>query len=334
MLDHGLNEERFETTVGPDGRYTLTDIPLRSDRGYIATVEYAGQSFNSDMVIGNPQRLETALDVTIYETTTDPGVLEIEAVIMQIDHVEGGVGVVQLTQFNNTSNMMYVSAEDELASVHVRLPDGARLSEQDTDLRRVKLSEDARTVYDTRPVLPGEQHMLHTVYAMPPEADIRQSFDYPLEGFIEIYVGSEAIGIDGLNHLGAQQANGIVYQAYGNDLSLASGDLLEFSIRPATVAVPSSSPFTNETLAYGLMVAGAVTLLLAVGLFIQSRRVEARKPQGESISARIQTLMQQVAELDNRHQSQSIDEPTYQRERARLKSEIKMLMESSAAAGD
>ncbi len=343
ILDTAFSEETLEQTINPDGSYSFEDVVIHPDRGYVIAVEHDGLTFNSQMLIGNAQALDTTVDLTVFETTTDPDAAQIKSALSQVDRVQGGVQIVQLLSFENTSDRAFFN---EGGSVRIPLPQNAQLVPDANDLNRFTFMEDGRTLMDTRPLLPDQQHVIHLIYFMPQNnlATLRQELDYEIAGPLEVYLGSDTLELNGDDFisLGSQQAGSVIYRGYVLDLTQVSGSVIEYGLRivaaPQTQTTGSSGSSTNSTdlLAYGLMAVG-VGLLAIAGVLFWYLRDKDMKPAPVPVSQlsdedRIQLLMRQIADLDNQHEAEQISRSEYERERGRLKSELKVLMQT--AAGD
>lgn len=183
VLDSAFNEETFDTTVDADGRFRFDDVTFRQDRGYIVTAEYEGGVYMSDMVLGDVSLTEQTLDIVIQGTTDDPAALTLRSVLVQADPVPGGLRIVQLMEFVNTTDRQYVreDAQGRTISASINLPEGAELSSSAAAHSLIP-AEDGRTVYSTGPIPPGTQ-AFHVIYTLPHEdvTEVVQTLDYALE---------------------------------------------------------------------------------------------------------------------------------------------------------
>lgn len=359
VLDSAFNEETFDTTVDADGRFRFDDVTFRQDRGYIVTAEYEGGVYMSDMVLGDVSLTEQTLDIVIQGTTDDPAALTLRSVLVQADPVPGGLRIVQLMEFVNTTDRQYVreDAQGRTISASINLPEGAELSSSAAAHSLIP-AEDGRTVYSTGPIPPGTQ-AFHVIYTLPHEdvTEVVQTLDYALEGNLEVFVLGDQIAVEGygLMDRGTETVGDRIYRSYSANLVIPAGGDLSFTINgepgiTSTAAAGGEAPApTVNPLAYVVMAAGVGSLMLAGALYFRAATngkstppqptvpMPGAAPAGEAIvepevdvEARIQALMKAIADLDNRLDRQEISNEAYEERRAALKAELTDLIQQRA----
>jgi hypothetical protein len=345
IIDANLNEELFEQPLTANGSYTFSDVTIRPDRGYVVTVDHGEGFFASEMIFGDPNVTEHNLNITVYDRTADHSVLRLDAMTSQFDANENGVRVVQLMQFSNTTDQMYINdgGEGRSYSVEITLPENAQLDTEANDMRRMFVSDDGRTISDTQPVLPNEPHIVHIVYTLPGSQTVSldQPLDYALNGRLEAYAraGQVDLEVSGMELLGNNQMGEAVYATYGGDVSMDAGSSVSYVLHPANLSGSASggptSPLQSNTLVFGLLGIGVVLIVVAIYMFFRS---SPTTPQPAVAAAgaggdrgQINALIREIAELDQLYQQNTIDTNRYQQERTTLKDQLARLMKAQGA---
>ena len=188
---------------------------------------------------------------------------------------------------------------------------------------------------------------MHLAYALPYGDEqttaglvINQTFDYALTGPVDVLVATDGLTLtaESLTSRDSRSSNGVTIWRYGADLSLPANSSLSFTITGVPVApapadtsvdaaqATTTSASTPSPLAYMLVGAGISALLIAGGLYLRERLVASKS----SANATIEQLMDQIADLDTRHQAGQIKAEAYNRQRSSLKSRLAVLMSAQA----
>lgn len=325
IFDNQLNENTLETTASSDGTFGFSNVPIGNDRAYIVTTSYQNHTFSSNMITGDVSVPELNLPITIYESTDDPSVITITGLVTQITSASDRLQVAQIMNFSNTSDKLYAQNEvmdgNRYGSIAVPLPPGAQILNTDGDGQRYVLSEDGNTLIDTRPVFPGEEHLVHVIYTLPYEgsANIQLPLNYELSGSVGLLVQPDNLTVSSeqLPPMGTQSLGGTVFQGYGATLSLTAGDVLNFSVA-GSPANQTAAVLTPNLLAYALIAIGSLSFVVAATLYYFGRRM----PTATSRYQIREVILEQIAELDELHAQGKIDSEAYQERRAKLKARI------------
>lgn len=317
-------------------------ISLARERNMIDT---AGAGADTAQV-PPPATTEEPAVVSDLPTTSDPSVIQIQRATSQVEVLDGLLYVLQIVQFVNTSESVFqVLDESAHTSVGVNIPAGAQV--QDLGESTYQLSPDGTRLNDVQPVFPGEPHTMHLAYALPYGDEqttaglvINQTFDYALTGPVDVLLATDGLTLtaETLAARDSRSSNGVTIWRYGADLSLPANSSLSFTITGVPVApapadtsadaaqTTTSSGSTPSPLAYMLVGAGVSALLIAGGLYLRERLVASKS----SANASIEQLMDQIADLDTRHQAGQIKTEAYNRQRSSLKSRLAVLMSAQA----
>lgn len=310
--------------VGGIFRFDLTDI--QTNLAYVVSTDYGGVTYISDMALGSDFADTTlTLPITIYETTSDSSGISISLFLQQaaISDPQIGVDYLSILRFTNTSDRAYLP--------ETRLPDGRPhvltipVPQGGTplmlDTRRYLWDEATETLIDTLPVLPGDTHIVHIPFILPPQKrlDIRYRLDYALTSPVELMLppGQFALDSTQFSAQGTMQFSTGVFEDYLTE-TLGQGDTLQFSLIPITTPSPIPSPSGIGVL---LVSTGVILLVIAAFLIIRQRRATPMT-QAE--------LVAQIAQLDLAYQNQQLSEKRYHAQRERLKRELARLLKEIA----
>lgn len=329
--------EPISTTVEADGSYRFDDIPIDPAYSYAVAVDFRQRRFISSFARGNSTPLE--LPVTVYEPTEDPSVIVIRGIVSQLTAVANGLQVVQVINFQNTSDRFYTTSDEVLnsqfASVVINLPPGANIVGFPDGENRFIVSQDQTTVVDTLPVLPGDDHLVQLVYLVPYTGDaiIEQPLNYRLDGQVRLLLRPESLQVisDQLAPIGPQTIGENVFAGYGGALQLGPDDVLSYELRgaPAPAAAQLQQPgviTSNNLVVVAILLLVGAGLVIS-GLYLMYRR---RKPAAQD-DRLIDGLVRQIAELDEAHEKGEINHDLYRRQRQRLKQRLSELMGSDDA---
>jgi mono/diheme cytochrome c family protein len=329
IVDNQFNQQTQETTVADDGTFTFDAVPIANDYAYLVTTSYQGRTFGSRMTRGDSSSPALDIPITIYEITDDDSVITISDIATQISDLSNTLQVTQIMNFRNGSDRLYSQSGTiggtRFASVVIPLPPGAQIQGTANETQRYTRSQDGTSLIDTRPVYPGEDHVVHITYTVPFEgkADIELPLSYGLNGPVQILLQSDRLSISSpqLAPLSPQTMGGVVFQTYGGNLALSAGANLRYSI---TQSAGFNTIFSGNILAYVFIGVGSLAILGAALLYFYERRFPRLSANNQQL---VDVLIEQIAELDDMYQKKQINSKAYQAQRKRLKERLAKLME-------
>lgn len=331
VLDTEMAEVAFETQLvsGTDGAYEFENVTVRNDYIYLVTAIHNEAVFYSEQILGTPANPTLHLPVTVYEVTNDSAVIEIELHVTRIITDADELIFQQLINFRNTSDRMYRTQRqfDPFAyeSVHIILPDGVQILNDSELAPRFLLAEDGRTLVDTMPVLPGNDHLVEVVYALPylmveDTLSIEFPVEYDMTQPVEFLVQPAGFHLESaqFSGRGVQQYSTGLYENYLGD-PLQAGDTLAYRVLPgATFHPPIAQNNSMRPIALALGAAGSGFFVLAGVIYFRGMR---QKPENK------ETLLNKINALDQQYTDGAIDEGTYQRQRSHLKAQLSAILE-------
>ncbi|MCC6802136.1 MAG: c-type cytochrome [Anaerolineae bacterium] len=338
-FDASLNRTQQTASADAGGSFALADVSFDPAGTYVATVTYRDRIFASTLLSGDALATDAAdgaldLPITIYDLTEDPDVIQITGLVSQVTVVGDSLQVAQVFSFANTSDRAFTSSQTTTSgqpiSVVIALPPGAIVAGFGDSGDRYVIDQDNFVVYDTIPVIPGEDHIVQLIYLIPYNNDaiIEQQMTYAVDGPVRLLLNPPTIRVtsDQLPMLNIETVGNTQYQSYGGQLTLQPGDVLRYEVSgeglTAAQNADRSAPVVSST-SLPLIIVGALVIigLLVGGLYLIAVRNRAGDQQV------IDILIRQIAELDTDHAAGQIPDDAYQQQRAALKTRLAALME-------
>jgi mono/diheme cytochrome c family protein len=336
VVDEQFNDTPLVGLTDASGAYQFLDVPIRADRSYILTVDYNGVRFLSQIVPGDPAVTDIDLPVTVYELGAQASAIQITSVLTQISAISTQAQLTQLVNFVNTSDRVFLfRSETEETSVGVPVPVGATY--RDLMGAGYIVSADGRKVFDTLPVLPGEDHRMHLVFTLPYTSPltIQQPLDYQFSGTYEVLVGTDGLSVssDQLTAQGTRQVGSGPMPSYSAQLDLPASASVTYQISGVPVAPEPAAVVTEQPAAqpapaaYLLIGVGLGSIGFAAILYFRDRMVARRAPSPvvPVPTQAMNDLVRQIAELDLQHQAGKLSRKVYERQRAELKARLTAL---------
>lgn len=321
------NGEVFSRTATLDsgGVAMVRDLPQRLDYFYQAEVDYGGGRFYAApaQLFTTTQSVSAVLQ--IYETTTDARDVKLNNVLFAVRDVgEGEITVVEIYEFDNAGDRAFVGGADK-RTLRVTVPKDAKNLRFDGLGFGRRFVQDGELIYDTEVTVPGAPAQRITmIYELPyrGETVIERKVFYPLSRwnvFLPDTQGlpGEPLRVDGpVQDRGVQEADGTRVRLYSGNGPF--GDTVRFSIAGRPLAQPQPGE-DQRSLAIALM---ALAVALAVCAYL-AYRVRTIRMQFFTPERGKQTLLSQLAALDDAFAQGKVKPADYQRQRAQLKDELK-----------
>ncbi len=333
QLQFGSPEIGFsiaETLIDADGNFVFEDIPLTPDISYVIGVIYDGRVYSRLLPESAYQQT-----ITIYDLTNDPAVISVAAVDLflnplQLEPHGTGLHITQIIRFRNDSDRIYTSGrgfdDGREATLLLQFPIGAKIMSDDAGGRYVLIEDLERlpdSLIDTLPVAPGSEHEILVEYFLPyvDSLDFEQAFNNRVEGDITVML-PKTLSIKSAELFptpeGGESDN---VKVYGGTLNQDRDPRLRFEIvgNPFATRGDDSGVLTGESLLAALLALIAAALALPAGLALWRRRTQDQ-------SGSIDSLAEQIAQLDDQHDRGQINHDLYHHRRRQLKAKLAELM--------
>lgn len=320
-----------QAEVRPDGSYEFVDVEFVPGRAYMATVDYQGLTFSSDVYHSLDQLPDEIIDlpITYYETTSDLSALRADRMHVFFDFTRAEVvQVVELFILNNTSNTAIVEAQPGRGVVEYELPEGAsNLQFQDSTLGE-RYIQTEKGFADTASILPGEGSQILFAYDLPYDRKMKASIPIPMPvdaAVIMLPSGTMKVTSDQLQSTGSRDVQGINLDMYSAS-NLTAGSTLEMTLSGKV----SNTPSLEKGDTTGLLIGGGALGLVLVGAGIwmwrQKKPDEDEDGEEEIPVETTEEVMDAIITLDERYKAGDLPEEAYKARRAELKAKLQSLM--------
>lgn len=333
QLQFGSPEIGFsiaEASIDADGNFVFADIPLSADISYVIGVIYDGRVFSRLLPEGAYSQT-----ITIYDLTNDPAVISVAAVDLYLNPVQlephgTGLHITQIIRYRNDSDRIFTSGrgfeDGREASLLLQFPIGAKIMSDDAAGRFVLIEDLERvpdSLIDTLPVAPGSEHQIIVEYFLPyvDSLDFQQAFNNRVEGDITVML-PKTLSIKSPELFptpdGGESDNVRVYEGR---LNQDRDPRLRFEIAgdPFATRGDDASVLTGESLLAALLALIAAAVALPAGFAMWRRRTRDQ-------SGSIDSLAEQIAQLDDEHDRGQINHDLYHHRRRQLKAKLADLM--------
>jgi hypothetical protein len=353
--------DTLETTAGEDGSFSFSGLPVDPGIFYLVVTEYKGIRYSSpvlrfgmDQATANTEAGNTLEAVVpVYETTDDPSAVGVSQMSWIVEHEPGALLLGQVVSFGNSGDRTFagrvVEGTDTPVTLSLTLPEGA----QDIGFQDGVIGGDYRqvgnTVYDTRPVPPGEgTRQIFVRYRLPYEGNattIEQPLPYSLAGLNVLVAdlpdleATASASEAQLQFGGEQSIQGLPYLQWTGTSLAPQTITLQLSgligageqdprvqnaegTTPAQVAgAAAMTPALDPIVPLAL---GGVLLLVLIGVGVWRWRSGTGQTvfDDRSVEERRHELILQIAELDDQHAVGELDDDAWQVQRAALKREL------------
>jgi mono/diheme cytochrome c family protein/5-hydroxyisourate hydrolase-like protein (transthyretin family) len=336
--------ETLTAQADAEGRYSFKQLPTDHTMIYVVEGRYQDVPYTSDFGVFTPDSNETTLDLKVYETTTDPGQVELGRLNLLMSFSPEALRVIQLFILSNAGEKTYLGQEGE--SFAFTLPKEATNVTFQHDTGRIKEVENGYTTSD--PVLPGEEGLVVAViYDLPYEGEaLDVTIPLPkdvISATILLQDQGASLSSDQLQLIDTREREGVqfgvytgnnVQQAEGLKLSLAALDNLQFQPSTAPGELPAGATVTpgasfDQNLARWVVIGLVALVIVGAGVFYPRWRPQSAVSLEDS-GLRRQKLLLLLARLDDAFESGQLNEQVYWQARARYKAELAEVWESAA----
>ncbi len=330
-----------EATTDQNGGFRFDQVTLLAGGSYVLVMDYAGMRYNALL---EPAELAEPVELTVYETTQDISVVQVERqamIIADVNEKEREIAAMELLSINNVSDrtllpeLTNITNPSEISFLRFSLPAEARELDVQSNLPGGDIISIGTGFAVTSPVLPGRRRINYT-YKFPYQEE-KVTFNQRLIQGAEVYQAliPERLAEIQITPLEAKpriDVDGTTYLLWeSRDIPPGRGITLEFSRLPQ----PSLPARLGRAVTDGNLWQTAIPLMLGVALtaallyaWFRGARVApvatglVATPPDET-QLRRQTLVQYVAALDLQFEEGRIAETEYQAQREKLLAQIR-----------
>jgi len=332
---NGTEKGRQSTTVAADGTFSFAGLPT-TGQNYIATSKYLGVTYISEEIAFGANETAKDVELDVYSTTNDPKVLTVSRshMIIDVDPANKLLTVLEAYVVDVKGDRTYVGGEQKATNgqpqtLRLKLPDGATHVQFGDGISEDRASFTDGMVIDTSPVQPGGRQVVLSYFVpySPPDATISRSLEYPVD-MVSVVIhdvgqqvtsgdltAADPLSVGGENYINLQASN------------VPAGKTIAFKLAniPASLPSPAGSGLPQNEIV--LAVGGLAVVGLGLGVaypLLRRRRgrggLVARPQASETLVW--ETLVQEIATLDDEYEAGTLPQDEYQRQRNEKKAQL------------
>lgn len=353
--------ENTQTLAFPSNRFV--DVPIVSGGTVRATVNYKGVEYNGSLTGVEALDGKLQLNLMIYEPTDDPSVLTLESALYVVDAVtaEGWAEFIVVFTIRNDSDNIFMGNSETLGEIlRIPLPNNAMSISPLTEDPAIFIDESGPLpmIVDNRPIDPHSSQSLDVTFLLEYNGatTLTHNFGFAAETVAVFTAQSRFLAFEGDGFVfdNAYQIEGLgFYNGYFKENHPANA-VLSFMISDTestpnlsstvetprvledTTTTPEDEGFLQENSNFILGI-GVLMIIFGSVYFVydlQKERIRARVAiaQADSSSTRKlpnkqKSLVQAIADLDEKYEQGTIEESDYLQQRNELKAKLRKLMD-------
>jgi mono/diheme cytochrome c family protein/5-hydroxyisourate hydrolase-like protein (transthyretin family) len=343
------NNAKIESISGQadeNGNYEFDNLSTEHSIMYVVEGLYQDVGYISqDSGMFMPESNEAALNLEVYDTTTDDSAVNVTQLHYLLSFSPNTVNVLQIFIVGNSGDKTVVGQDGQ--TFRFSLPDNAANVIFQNDPAGVRFVETGTGYADTSPVLPGEEGLtIAAIYDIPFSGD-SMDIGLPLStptGSLDVLMTRQGatLSSDQIDFIEDRAFQGNEFAVF-NGRDFAAGEVINLKLtglNDIEVAMPGNEMatvstgatwFTQEWAKWTLIGLGLVAVVVAVVIYPRARPQLTHQTTAvqEDNETRRQRLLLTLARLDETFQNGELDEAVYRRARARYKAELAQLMEQA-----
>jgi hypothetical protein len=314
---------RSQLPVAPGGSFNFEAAPGKK---YVVGTIYQGVTYAA-VVDDSKTGSVVTLEIKLFETTKDVSVVSIVSdTTTAIDGKDGALDILQLQVFENRSDRTFVGTEGDSRVLKLPVPEGAFDVAAATEDNPMGLAQDGGVLAATSPLLPGQTSIAYVYRVRAPRTgwQLRREFYYPTRR-ADILLGADLMvkAAPDFKFAERKTLGGRTYSRH------RGGPFQPGAVLGADIVFANGG---TGGLWWGLAVAlGLVAAGTGGGLWLRrsSRRKAAEGPAGPSqprAQDRVRrSLVEEIADLDERFDQGAVEEAAYQSERGEMMGRLQAL---------
>jgi hypothetical protein len=279
----GMEEQPSQTaTTDAEGRFRFKGLSTEADHSYALLLNYQEVNYGSDLLTFPEGETTLSIPIQVYEPIESDEAISIERAHIFVDFQERNLVVGELYFFGNSSDRIYIGAEEvaegQRGTLRLSLPTGAKgLAFEDGELGQRFFETDDGFV-DTWSLPPGQASgQLMFSYSLPYDPsgyDLTRDIPYPLEA-INVLVADVGVDVTS-DQLTSEGSRGMQGQSYlnlsGQNLSKGERLIVHFSGSPTSElveggnAIPAPTSQAGSRSLWGWAALGLIVLAVGFAL--------------------------------------------------------------------
>lgn len=322
-----------QTTTSQEGRFSFDQVPQIEGATYALSVDYAGIFYSTSL---NLRDVSDEVRLTVYEPTQDASVVTLTRLVMviaEVDEKNREIAALELVQLANNSDRTLVpdlQNPEQLSFLRFALPARSTDLNVRSDLPGGRIVSIDTGFALTSSVTPGD-HSLEYSFRFPYRGD-RVSYRQSLPQGAEVYqilVPERLAGVEvgPLQSIAPVNIGTSTYLAWeGRDFAPGQGVNLELTNLPQPGLWARLENSIIDGTFWQIAIPSALGLVLAFLLLFGAFKAPGREagtvdagPDGFDVDrAQHDSLVREVAVLDERFQQGAVEEADYLRQREDL----------------
>ncbi len=306
------------------GNFVANNLPATHGDTLYGEVVYKGLNFfNGPLAYGLD--LTATLPITVYESTSDNTPVQIDTLHIVAIPIATGLQVSEIYVLSNLSDRFVAGFGQPI--MHLSLPTGATGFSPDPNMPAdvLQLNGDGVDYYDAVPVGTGSAQIVFQ-YQLPGSRFVLDRSVLQNVSSVNLLVQGDVsqlqVAGSQFANQGVQSMQGTTYQQFSTQ-NLKPGDKI-------SVTISGVGPAFD----WRVLLGGALIAVGIVGLTVwQVQRRRGSKPKTRPATAQVEedqdSLLDQIAALDDLHAAGQIDETSYTAQRAQLKKKLLKLMSNN-----
>jgi len=316
--------EEKKTRTDSKGDFRFDNLPW--NRGYSVSLNYKGAEYVTDRMVFYPEEDKKTLDLPVYEPTDSNKDISVNADHMVIQVSNEEIEVAEIMVFHNGSKNIYIGRESQNAgreTLGFDLPEGATNVQLLDGLKSESVIQTAEGFSDTSPFEPGIKRVVYA-YTLPykPGSNIfEKRINYPTQGLVLLVSDTGVnVKVDGLSG--------------GDPVSINNERFLRWTgtgLKPETrIRIEIGKPILGGNLLKWVAF-GVVLILVVVGIIYSFMirketqtgvREDTNEDTNKDLEMERRSLIEEIAELDDRFEAKEITEAEYRGMRSKKKERL------------
>lgn len=327
----------------PNGRFSFSNLDTITTTRYLLMANYMSVNYFSDILSFAQNQTTLPVTMTVYETTTEPSVVQVAQTHVVFDVQTRQFNVLQIVALQNNSDRTYVgntAIGPHRISLTLPFLAGAQNIEFDNPEANDSTIRGDKVMSYTLPIVPGSDQIVYnyTLPFTPPSYSVTLTLPFDTAKFqlllADVGATIQSAQLSAPAPFPTQGGTNFILSSADN---VKAGTTVSATIAnlPATVAEPTPGagspsapapvPTSNNLQVVGGIVLG-IAALAAIGLLVypimKRRNAQAARAMPSATANRRLELLQEMADLDDDYEAQKISETEYRERRARLKAEL------------
>ncbi len=338
-FDHTTPVITSTVAINADGTYTFRQVEMPAGRIFLATVDFEGVTYGSEIVSVTEGELSLDLPIEVFSSTSDTSHVLVDRLHFFFEFLdEQTLRVVELYVISNPGTRTIVAPSGEQAVLRFSLPAGAHNLDFDGGEIGERFIVFDGGFGDTQPVRPGDgAHQVLLSYEMPYQRklDLVRRMDFPVQAVV-ILIPLDSIKIkgQGIVDAGTRAIQGVEFHMY-NAGGVQAGEEFRLTIS----GKPAGSGFSlvagsSSSLVVGLAALGVT--MIAAGLWLYRRHApapeksDASLAEEEALPPDADSIMDAILALDDLYLEGSLPADAYHQRREELKAHLRQVLRSSS----